>query len=263
MFIVPIKSRFKSEPAPDNPKAISRGGKSRAELQVFGERMRYEDRELSAKDVSKLSANEFLWFETFFPQRLADAEKIENNKQHNKETMKVADARRMWAGKATDDESAAAQAAGAEFANRYPGFVRHSENAGAITRYMQQHDLDATQVPSYAEAFSALAIQGAVTISPRDAGIGPEARLTDPQEIKSYPKLHLVLQPSRVSKPEDKLSAEEYRKLNPELFGDNRVPPLIQARIARKQATEEFLKRTESATDSGSITRLIDYKAKG
>src|SRR5438132_885740 len=119
------------------------------------------------------------------------------------------DARRMWSGKATDDESATAQSAAAEFASRYPGFVRHSENAKAIARYMQENDLDGTRVEDYAEAFTTLATQGAITLSPRDAGIGPEARITG-NELKNYARLHLLLQPTRVLTAEDKLSAEEY-----------------------------------------------------
>src|SRR5258708_327056 len=115
MFIVPTKSRFKSESNSNTPRAISHSGKSRAEIQILGERMRYQDRELSAKDVASLGADEFLWFETFHPERLEQAAQIEKNKREYKETKPKIDARRMWQGSATEEETAAAHKAGTEF----------------------------------------------------------------------------------------------------------------------------------------------------
>ena len=257
MFVIPTRSKFKSETNPNSPKAISHSGKSRAELQVLGERMGYQDRELSAKDVANLGADEYLWFTCFFPQRISDAEQIESNKRNNQTVKKTMDVRRMWRN-ASEDESASARSAGEEFAARYPAFVRHTENALAIARYMETHDLDATRVESYAEAFTDLAMQGLITLSPRDAGVGPEARLSG-NELKSYPKLHLLLQPSRVLKPEDKLSADEYFTQHPELQ-DTRTPPLVAARNAKRAATEEFLKQSESATTRSGSTSVTDYK---
>jgi hypothetical protein len=187
---------------------------------------------------------------------------IEANKRNNQAVKKTMDARRMWRD-ATDEESAAAQAAGAEFAARYPAFVRHTENALAIARYMEIHDLDATRVESYAEAFTNLALQGALTLSPKDAGIGPEARLSDPEEIKSYPKIHLLLQPTRVLTADDKLSANEYLAQHPELNSNaGRVPPIIQVRQAKAQATAEYFKKAETNTARSGATSITDYKRK-
>jgi len=233
-----------------------------SDLQSQGEKYGWTVHPLTMLEINQMSSAELKWHEEFNRQALDDLFNTEANKRHNKEVKKVVDARRMWRN-ATDEESASAQAAGAEFAARYPAFVRHTENALAIARYMETHDLDATRVESYAEAFTELAMQGAITLSPRDAGVGPEARLTG-NELKSYPRLHLLLQPSRVLKPEDKLSADEYFAQHPELNSNaGRVPPVIQARIAKAQATSEYFKKAETNTARSGATSVTDYKQSG
>src|SRR5258708_31136067 len=124
----------------------SRGGKSREELQAFGERMGFADRELTAQDTAGLSADEYLWFEKFFPTRLEHAATLAENGRLNRERMPTWNVRRMWGGGATHDEDSAARIAGNQFATRCPQFERSVENAQAIVEWMQSHDLDATQV---------------------------------------------------------------------------------------------------------------------
>jgi len=65
---------------------------SKSELKALGERRNYGDRELDARDVAKLSSDEYLWFQTFFPARLEDATQRDTIKKHNKAVMKQTEA---------------------------------------------------------------------------------------------------------------------------------------------------------------------------
>jgi hypothetical protein len=252
------KSKPLNEGATSGAAKTPRVGVNKSDLEAQGEQYGWTVRPLTMLEINQMSSAELRWHEQFNAENLQNVFTTEANKQNNQEVMKVVGARRMWDGQASEEECAAAHAAGNEFANRYPAFVRHTENAKAIAGYMENNDLDGTKFESYVTAFEALAMEGTITLSPKDAGVGPEARLTG-SELKSYPRLHLLLQPSRVLKPEDKLSADEYFAQTPELH-DTRVPPLIAARNAKKAATEELMKRSESATTRSGSTSVTDYK---
>src|SRR6266851_3138747 len=155
------KSKPLNEGATGGAAKTPRVGVNKSDLEAQGEQSGWTAHPLTMLEINQMSSAELRWHEEFNRQALDDLFNTEANKRHNKEVKKVVDARRMWRN-ATDEESASAQAAGAEFAARYPAFVRHTENALAIARYMETHDLDATRVESYAEAFTELALQGAL-----------------------------------------------------------------------------------------------------
>src|SRR5260370_30682798 len=169
-----------------------RVGMTQSDLQAQGEKYGWTAHPLTMLEINQMSSAELRWQEEFNAENLENVFTIEANKRNNQAVKKTMDARRIWEGKVTEEESAAhcaaAHKAGTEFANRYPGFVRQTENAKAIAAYMQSHDLDATKLRSYLEAYTDLAMQGLITLSPRDAGIGLEARLSG-NELKSYPRL--------------------------------------------------------------------------
>jgi hypothetical protein len=55
------------------------------------------------------------------------------------------------------------------------------------------------------------------------------------------------------------MSADEYFAQHPELH-EARIPPVIAERNAKKAASEEMLKRSESATARSGSTSVTDYK---
>src|SRR5260370_4036689 len=122
-----------------------RVGMTPSDLQAQGEKYGWTAHPLTMLEINQMSSAELRWQEEFNTENLEKVFTIEASKRNNQAVKKTMDARRMWRN-ATDEKSAEAQAAGAEFAARYPAFVRHTENALAIARYMETHDLDATQV---------------------------------------------------------------------------------------------------------------------
>lgn len=196
---------------------------SKGELKSLGERRNYQDRELDARAVSSLSSDEYLWFQAFFPARLEHAAQIESNKRQNAERMPVWNTRRMWEGKATPEEDEKARAAGDHFATRFPQFDRNLENAQAMVSYMQAHDLDATKVESYVSAYKALVEDGKLTPAPA-------------QSANDFLRSHIELH-------------------------DKRIPPIIQARNAKAQATAEHFQRARAATAQAGATSVTDYPA--
>src|SRR5260370_36739226 len=107
---------------------------------------------------------------------------------------------------------------------------------------MAENNLDARRVQSYVEAFEVLAPQGKLVLSPKAAGIGPEETLSGPA-LKNYPRLHLLCQPNKVLKPEDKLSADEWFREHSELH-DTRTPPII---AQKQQVAASTAKHFEQA----------------
>lgn len=135
--------------------------------------------------------------------------------------MPIWNIRRARSGGATPEESEKARAAGNEFVTRFPTFARTVENAQAMVRFLEENDLDGTQVSSYVKAFHALTEQGKLQLAPAQ-------------------------------------SADEYLAQHPELH-DNHVPPLIAARHQREQNTEAHFAKAVSATNEGRVTRVVDY----
>src|SRR5258708_30877363 len=230
-------TRFKKHKTTDSPatagaaKVATVTARSKSELKEWGERMNLVPRKLTMADIRSMSSQELLWHESENSENYKAAFAVEENKKSNKTNMAGWNSKRMWSGKATEDESQKAYAAGDRFASNFSQFVRSMDNAHAITSYMEENNLDATQVQSYVEAFEVLAPQGKLVLSPKAAGIGTEETLTG-ETLKTYPRLHLLLQPNKVLKPEDKLSAAQWFAEHPELR-DAKLSPdsLIAHRI--------------------------------
>jgi len=203
-------------------KAPAGGLKGREELKAMGERNGWADDELTARDVTNLSADHYLWFEAFFPARLEHAAEIENNRRLNAERMPSWNARRMWAGNATKDEDEKSRIAGDQFAMRHPQFARTIENATLMIEHMKERDLDATKIESYAVAFLELTEQRKLTVAPAE-------------------------------------SADDFYKAHPELH-DRRTPPVIAARAARTEQTAKHFEAAASAAVKGNVVNVVDYE---
>jgi hypothetical protein len=231
-----------------------------SDLQAQGEKYGWTARHLTLAEIEGMSSSELKWHEHFNRENLENVFAIETKKKHNREVMKVVDTRRMWEGKASQGENEVAYKVADEFAQRYPAFVRHTENANAVCAYMRDHNLDATRIDSYVEALTDLAMQGAITLSPKDAGVGPESRLSG-SDLRNYPRLHLLLQPHRVLTVEEKMSANEYYNAHPELH-DTRIPPLIARRQQVEAKTAEHFQKATNTEIKGAVVRIFDYETK-
>jgi len=201
----------------------SRGGKSREELKALGERMGWIVREVSMREIQQMSADETLWQGEFNKEEFDRAFTLAENGRLNRERMPIWNVRRMWGGGATPEEDSAARIAGNQFATRCPQFERTIENAQVIVEWMQAHDLDGTKVESYVTAFQALVEDGKLT-------------------------------PAKAQSADDFLAAHSELR-------DNRTPPLIVARTARKEATEKFFEQAKAATAQAGATNITDYPA--
>src|SRR5258707_251048 len=209
-------------------------------------------------EINQMSSAELRWHEQFNAENLENVVTVEENKKNNKQNMAAWNVKRMWGGKASEEETQKAFAAGDRFASNYAQFVRNMDNAQAITSYMEENNLDATQVQSYVEAFEVLVPQGKLVLSPKAAGIGTEETLTG-EALMLYPLRYLLLQPNKVLKPEDKLSADEWFEQHKEILGDKRTPPLIVARQARADATAAHWNQVEASTAKSGSTTVVDY----
>src|SRR5216683_5409264 len=261
------KAGQRSKPKNDSPmsagvgKLPSQTVTNKSELKVLGDRMGWTVRPLTAAEIrGGMSGQELIWHETFNADNCKAAFTVEENKRNNKANMVGWNAKRMWEGRATEEESQKAFAAGDRFASNFSQFVRSVANGEVMTSYMAEHNLDATQVQSYVEAFEVLAPQGKLVLSPKAAGIGLEDRL-EGEAVRLYPRLYLLLQPNKVLKPEDKLSADDWFQLHPELH-DTRISPLITHRMDVAAATAAHFEQAKSGTAEGQAVRVVDMGGK-
>ncbi len=227
-FIATNTRLKKNKTAKDSPstagmaKAPTGGLKGREELKSLGERMDWTVREVSMREIRQMSADETLWHEAFNKENWDRAFTLAENQRTNKERMEIWDKRRMWGGRATPEETEKARAAGDAFATRHPTFARTVENAQEMVRFLEENDLDGTKIESYSTAFRELSAQGKLT-------------LVEPQ------------------------SADEYLAEHADELLDRRIPPLIAGRHQREQNTAAHFAKSASATNEGSVTRVVDY----
>jgi hypothetical protein len=230
---------------------------NKKELAELGERMGWKARPLTEKEIKgEMSGQELIWHETFSPAEVEKALSFAAIGKHSDDAKKQVATKRMWAGQATKEESDKAFAAGDRFASNYSQFVRNTYNSEAMVLYMAENNLDATKVQSYIEAFDVLAPQGKLVLSPKAAGIGPEETLSG-AALEQYPRLHLLCQPNKVLKPQDKLSADDWFKQHPELH-ETRTPPIILQKQQVAAATAKHFEQAKSGTAEGQAVRFTD-----
>jgi len=194
-----------------------------AALQSHGKEVSEEARELTYEGIQKMSAKEAAWHQQNNAENWRIAFEKEEIRRTNKQHMKVWDVRRQWREGVTKDQGRRAQEAGAEFARRFPAFERTIDNAHAITQFMEDNDLDATEVSSYVAAYRELTNQGKLTVAPVQ-------------------------------------SADQYLAAHPELH-DLRTPPIIAARNAKAEQTAKHFEAAANATAKGTVVNFADYAA--
>ena len=195
---------------------------SKGELKALGERKGWAAREISMREIrQQMSAEEVLWHEAFNKDNFEQAFEHDANARHNREAMGVWDIRRQWREGVTAEESRRAQEAGAEFARRFPTFEQTIDNAHAIVRFMEENDLDPAEIASYITAYRELTDQVKLTVAPIE-------------------------------------SADDYLRNHPELH-ERRTPPIIAARNAKAEATQEYFAQAASARAKGNVVNVVDY----
>ncbi len=203
------------------PKVPSGGLKSREELKSLGERHGWAASELSMRQINSMSADETLWHGIFNKENFERAFERDAIAKHNRDAMSVWDTRRKWRDGVTKEETEKARIAGDQFATRFPQFDRTLANAQAMVTYMENHDLDATKIESYITAFRELTAEGRLTLA----------------EVQSATDFY-----------------NEHKELHP-----TQISPLIAARNQREQNTVAHFAKSASATNEGSVTRVVDY----
>jgi uncharacterized tellurite resistance protein B-like protein len=177
--------------------------------------------ELSMREIQQMSADETLWHEAYNKENLDSAFTLAENQRLNKERMPVWETRRKWREGVTREETEKARIAGDQFATRFPQFERSLQNAELMVVYMREHDLDATQIQSYISAFREMSAEGRLT-------------LVEPESASEFLHNHVELR-------------------------DQRIPPLIAARNAKAEQTQKYFEQAASATNQGSVARVVDY----
>lgn len=192
-----------------------------AELKSLGERKGWTMHELSMREIRQMSADETSWHEAYNKENFDGAIERDANARHNRQAMGVWDIRRQWREGVTEEQSRRAQEAGAEFARRFPTFEQSIDNAHAIVGFMEENDLDPTEISSYITAYRELTDQVKLTVAPIE-------------------------------------SADDYLRNHPELH-ERRTPPIIAARAAKAEQTAKYFQAAANATAKGTVVNVIDY----
>jgi len=262
MFIVPTNRKFKTQTQSSPGKPIISGSASKAELQAAAQRYGWTRRELSVKDIQEMSSGENRYHEICNPDLYEAAFQRHAKKDANEREIEKSAVQRMFADRATPEETAAAVKETQKFAERFPQgqFATMPENRKKLIAWLKENNRAITYT-NLVEAFETLAIAGDLVLSPNVISVGSEVEVTG-EALRKYPRLHKLLAPQKRPNIADTQSADEFKASHPEL-ADRRTPPLIQARQQRDANTVAFFKETEAATAStrDGSANVVDYGA--
>ena len=260
MFIVPTNRKFKTQTKSTPGKPVISGSASKAELDAAAQRYGWTRRDLSIKDIQEMSSGESRYHEICNPDLYEAAFQRHAKKDANEREIEKSAVQRMFADRATPEETAAAVRETQKFAERFPQgqFATMPENRKKLIEWLKENNKAITYA-NLVEAFESLAIAGDLVLSPNVISVGTEVEVTG-EALRKYPRLDKLLAAQKRPSPEDMQSAKDYLQNHPELK-DQRTPPLIQARAQKDANTTAFFKETEAATAStrDSKTRVVDY----
>lgn len=258
MFIVPVPQKRSKRFDEGTIVAAKASGGSRGELQALGERNKFHDRELSAHEVAQLSADEYLWFSTFFPERLEHALQTASNQRHNKVEMKKVEAQQFWnrywgtGNQAAPDEATQVMAEIQRFTARYPQFLTNKAENSCVLEYLKDNDLPVTY-QNLVRAFEACVLSGRAVVSPARIGAGTEEEVTG-DVLTQHRNVRVLM--SAQSRPDD-VSADEFYRQHKELHPG--MPHKIRERQAQRQATQQSFEQARAATVHAGATSFTDY----
>ena len=145
------------------PPKVSGPVRTTEELQHIAATRGWQVGPVSYSDIQKMSADEVSFHQRYNADNWRAAFQQQENIRHNKKHWPVHEVRRMWSGRATEEESKQARDAGATFAARCPQFDRTVENARILAEHMRLKDMDAREVSSYFIAWRELCAEGKLT----------------------------------------------------------------------------------------------------
>ncbi len=240
----------------------SRGGKSRAEMKALGERNNYQDRELDARAVANLSADEYLWFETLFPERLEAATEREAIKQHNEAVMKQVGAQQFWnkywgtQNQASPEESKRLLGELQKFQASFPQFIVSRGENEIILQWLRDRNLE-LNYRNLVESFEANALAGALYLNPGAIGAGSESEVTG-TGLTMHHNFHLLIQPQRRPTAEEAMSADQWLAGHDELK-DKRESPFALKKKQKAESTQAYFAQAASVQAKGNVVNVVDY----
>jgi hypothetical protein len=257
MFIVPMKTRFKSiKPESTPAKPVAPNTATRSELETLAARQGWQPRELTMKDIRQMSSAELRYHEVCNPENYKAAFQRAENVAHNRKAMEEWATKRIFDDQATPEEIEAAVNEAQRFSANHPQFLGSTQpmNRATLFQWLRDRNLAITY-DNFCSGLADLAMRGELVLSAACIGDNREMR---GEELRNYPRLHELLQPHRILTAEESMSADEYYKAHSELH-DIRTPPLIARRQQIAAQTSEHFQKAADSEQKGTIMRFVDY----
>jgi hypothetical protein len=143
-----------------------------------------------------------------------------------------------------------------KFESHYPQVLTARPENEIVLRWLKDRNLE-LNYSNLAQSYEANALEGKVYVSPARIGAGKESEVTG-AALLGHHNFHLLIQPQQRVSETDRLSADEFRALHPELE-DRRISPLLQRRQQQREATREHFEKADAATSESNATRVVDY----
>ena len=258
MFILPTNRKFKTQTKSSPGKPIISGSASKAELDAAAQRYGWTRRDLSIKDIQEMSSGESRYHEICNPDLYEAAFQRQAKVEGNEREIEKSAVQRMFADRATPEETAAAVKETQKFAERFPQgqFGTMPENRKKLIGWLKENNRAITYA-NLVEAFETLAIAGELVLSPNVISVGSEVEVTG-EALRKYPRLDKLLAAQKRPSAEDSQTADEFKASHPELH-DTRVPFIVAVRQERAANTAAHEKTTGAVTASSGSTKVVDY----
>jgi len=130
----------------------------------------------------------------------------------------------MFEDKGTPEELAAAVKEAQRFSVNHPQFLGPTQptNRTKLYQRLRERNLPPTY-ENFCGAFTELAMSGDLVLSA--AVLGDDRELSG-EVLRTYPRLHELIQPHHMPTAEEKMSANDYWKAHPELHSKE-IPPMV------------------------------------
>lgn len=234
MFIIPTKTKLKRQTNDSLGKPIITGSASKAELEAAARRHGWTRRELSVKEIREMSSGECRYHEVCNPDLFEAAFQRQANIDHNDREMDKVAVQRMFEDRATPEETAAAVEQTRRFSARFPQgqFATVPENRTKLIGWLRDRNLPIT-FDNLAAGFAELAMAGDLVLSA--AVLGDDRQLSG-QVLRTYSRLHELIQPHHMPTAEEKMSANDYWQAHQELH-TKQIPPMVVEGFERAERT--------------------------
>jgi hypothetical protein len=192
--------------------------KTANELKYLSERYGWQTGPLTLAQVQRMTSDEYQYQSLFNKTEL---EKALASNQKAKPTAPSTDEQKEFVAKLFND---------------YPQLVKNAGNAAALDAYLSAMPNPSFTFADFREAFEKQAVAGRLVLNPSACEAGPETEVGG-HRLKTHPNLWKLLDPYTAKNPVASMSAAEYKKSNPEVFGEAGLPPMIAKRFDQANAT--------------------------